>query len=833
MSDRGDALEFINRETELAFLRGCFEEAGRSAFVVIRAPPGIGKSRLTDQFAVLYEQEVGPICAVEPEINDAPVLPRLYAGYFLQRCAEALSRKAEENEALWPSFKKFLSSRRWVAVREKSVFDLIERPPNPENLYEHAYDYLARMFGFGRYRAHELLGSDQRHAVEVCAAYVAQTVDAHDLCLVIRDAQLADLYSLRQLLSWGARNNSPSLIIEYTTESGAFEPVHQKAFLTAAELRRDFSIINLLKLGRDHLEILIQQKVDSAINLDAQAHITWNGNLNSVLEINYLVSLGATHALPEAVRGVLADLTESLREHLLGLPSTERLALALCYAHVEALPRSILLRAVQAIGGPTQPGALLAATVALEEEHGFLSVENSTLRIRNETVAQVVGQTDELRGLIALGERALRDCYQRILADRDYAATGMPAALRQLFRLSSRTADMHGLLAACDGLEMEVRGANDQTVYVDAVASALEAHKDLAGADYDELAAWAGSLAYETADYERAARLFASRERQDNFSRAVQGFAWQEVGEHAESLQLAGLISADAHHSDERLVARLIEAGVRGSRGEAAATRGILTNLLSDPEHQSSPLLGYAFRLFEIVDDYQASLTRLQASVAWFGHFRFGRARAYSELPCAVLLARMGRIRQARQMISRAAKVLADQIRDQHLILNNRAAVELLSASPNYENCIVDLERALSSARDDFSEVTILTNLVIAHARAGHPMDAERLARHAMSILSAHDFVDTDTYWPVCFNAAKAFRLSGNQAAEKEARNFPETNGRPPSVNEGYWAYRYGKSPEPPRELAHLASQEFHPLYLSHWFVEMEGLKLLKRARLQ
>lgn len=826
------ALEFINRERELSFLSRCLSAPGdRPALVFLRGPSGFGKSSLTDRFRLLHQGAQLPFCMVDPDILDSPAAPSIYQGLFLQRCAHALDEAAKEGRAPWMSLSDFLRSRRWKTAKEKPKHDLIEELPSPETLYKQALDYAARIFSFGRFEAKVVLESDQSYAVTLSASYVQHVLEENPLVLVVREAQLIDLHSLKSLLGWQLAGAPSHLIFEYTTKDGCFHPDHEKAILRAAEIRGSFSVLDVLKLDRHHVEQLIRSNIRSDFSLEATAHISWSGNLRSLLELKFRVGVGQDAALPSDVAGVLQNLLTSLSEHIQQLAPLERLVLGFLRANVEPLAEPVLHRMLFEADPLLRSTQLIRVVNNLIEVHGFLKRVPGALRLHNESIVEAVDSTPAMRSLVAMAEKKLRDHYKTLVSSADFAIVGLPAAVRQVFRLCAATRDVTGLMQACNGLTDQVRLSHDQTPYIDAVSQAIEADRYLYEGDFEDLSVWAAALAYDTSDWGKAADLLEASGSRSSFALAMRAFALQEIGRHDEALALAATLRA-AQTADEHLVARLIEVLVRGCRGETGFARNALIELVENPTFQQSPLLGYAYRFFDVAEGLAASRPRLEASVAWFARFGLDKAKAYSELPTAMVLARLGRTEEARAAIYSARSTLDAEVRDQHIILNNDAAVDLLTETPDVLRCTEQLSMALRFARDDFSELTIITNLSIAWRQAGDLDRAGDFARHALRILDDHSFADRDIFWPVCFNVVQIFDECGASDDRERALRLLREN-RVESVNQEYWDFRFGLTSSVPSEYEFLARKSFHPVYLSHWTMELEGLRLLIEGRPQ
>lgn len=821
-------LEFINRESELGYLLRRLEDAETApALVVVRSPAGFGKSSLTDRLEGAARQLGRSFCTVDPNVRGRTGSVSPYDGFFLQRIAEQLDQRAQEGDAPWRRFSNYLSTRRWKSASEKSAFDIVADVPTPEGIYKLAFDYISRAFFLGNFSAKNLLASDQAHAVTLCSGYVNAALAETPSIVVVRQAHHIDLHSLRALLQMNAARPGPDIIFEYTSDDGRFEPEHQKLLLRAADERRAMEILDLVRLEPHHLELLIRKYVHGDFTMTSDYYLAWSGDLRSVIELKCKVAVGHSITSGKQIGLALGNLSEAITDHISQLSPLERIVLATVLAHVEGIDRSTLSAALSAIDPRTPQSAVAKAIERLDGVHVFLSISGGSIRIRDETVARALNDAVELKGRIALAERALRDHYRGLVFNGGPGA-GLAGSVRQYFRLCARTRDAAGLLAAVARLSEDVRHSQDQSIYVDIVSSAIESDPSLHGDEHEELIDWAASLAYGVCDWPRADSLLRLRPRQDAFSKIMRACALQEIGRHEEALGLAAEVGASAGSVHEELAARLVEALVTGCRGEHDKSRASLNALIERPEFRASPLIGFAYRFFEIVDGFLDALPRLQTSIACFAEHGFDKAKAYSQLPAAMFLARSGQMDEALKLIDDAQTTLAGEVRDQHMVLNNRAAVMLLSDAPQFAAVRNDLLYALRLARDDFTEVTILTNLALAYL-GNKEMDAAiSCAERCMAILESHDFADTDIYWPVCFNASVVFGAAGDTARRDVVLRFPIERGRPRTDNQGYWNYRFGTNQEVEERHRFLAARPWHPVYLSHWLIDLEGLNLLR-----
>ncbi|MEM5474700.1 hypothetical protein WNZ14_23515 [Hoeflea sp. AS60] len=821
-------MEFVNRDGELDFLQRCLEKVKeRPALVVVRSPAGFGKSTLTDRLINSMPLNSKASCVVDPSVRGRVGAISLHEGFFLQRIAESLDRTADLTGGAWPTLAGFLKARRKDAVLTKNPLDVVSEMPSLKHAYKVVFDYAARALLFGRYASEKLLISDQADAVAICAAYTEYVLRDHALILIVREVQHIDLQSLRTLLLLVERGPGPDLVFEYTAETGRFEPEHHKLLFRAAERRPGIDILDLVRLSADHLEYLIRTSVLSDFDLTSDYYLSWDGNLRSIVELKFGVGVGQSLTDVSRIGRTLANLSDTISEHIAQLPSLQRLLLSIIQAHVEAIDLPTLSSAAMRIDPRALHSEIGKALDQLEDQDAFLVRTHGLIALRNDTIAKSLQQTPAVQGLLALSEKALRDNYAGIM-EGELGTQGLSNLLRQYFRLCARTKDMQGLKRAADRLTGEVRATQDHTIYVDAVASAIEANPELFRGEHDDLVEWAAELAYSASDWRRATTLLSLLKKRTSYSELMRACALQESGGHVEALQIIATLRCETADIQTLLAADLVEALVVGCRGEHGKTREILEAITANEAYRTSPLVGYAYRFFEIVDGLEGSLKSLKASVAWFHRHNLPESMAYSQLPAALLMARSGDIDGARTTLGQATIALSQVVRDQHIVVNNACAVELLSEQPDFRYCSDELSGALRFARDDFSELTILSNLSIALLSQGNLESAVDSAEKCHLLLANHDFADTDIYWPVCFNMAVVYAANGDTEKYEAARRFPFDNGPSREDDLEYWQYRYGLADLPPDTHQFLGGKPWHPVYLSHWLIDLEGLSLLK-----
>jgi len=823
-----DGLTFVNREWELDYLRQCLEEtSARPALIVVRAPTGFGKSTLTDRFLGAEYPTARRSCIVDPSIRGRVGSVSLHGGFFIQRVAESLNAAVSDWSASWPTLSSFLKSRRKDAAMSKDPTDIVSELPTPKHAYKVAFDYLARAFSFGRHTPEKILVSDQADAVATCTAYVEEVFQDHAMLLIVREAQHIDLESLKFLLERTERHPGPDLLIEYTTETGTFEPEHQKLLLRAADHRGGVRILDLARLSEDHLEYLIRSTVRDDFDLTSEYYLSWDGNLRSIIELKFGVRVGTLLTKDSDIAGTLADLSGTLETHVNQLTNLERLLLTITMAHVEAIDFKSLSKVAARIDNRTLNSEISSAVDRLKHDHSFITVSGDMVALRNDTIATALQNAAPLSGLLALSEKNLRDFYRDQLYETP-GSFGLSHILRHYFRLSAKTKDVQGLAKAVAALRDEIQEANDQSIYVDAVTGAIEADPELYHGDHDELILWAAELAYAASDWSKAASLLSSLGDTDPYTELMRACALQESGGHSEALEIAAAVSADAADPQLKLACDLIRALVIGCLGQRDEARSILAEATTTDGYDSNPLLGYGFRFFEIVDGHSDRLENLKRSADVFDRHNLPISRAYSQQAAAIALARFGQIDDARELLAAAGEVLGRQVHDRHLVMNNAIAVELLSDEPDSTLCESVLGRALPLARDDFSELTILSNLSLALLAKKDATAAGEIADKCRLLLREHDFADKEIYWPVSFNMSVVYEALGDDAKREAALAFPRDEGAPLSDNDDYWRFRFGSDETEPSGQEFLLSRPWHPVYLSHWLIDLEGLSLLR-----
>lgn len=829
-----NSLEFVNRKEELSYIEQCLMNDSESpTLIIVRSPTGYGKSSLTDQVCKVKSISGRSICIVDPDIRGAIGSITNYNGYFLQRIADSLNQMADTKEYDWPSLLSFLKERKKILASRKDGIDIFSELPSLKHLYKVVYDYTARAFSFGKYSPDKLLKSDESSAISLCSSYAEYVLQSHKVILILREAQHFDSLSLKNLLINSESNFKADLIFEYTCHENSFAPIHHDLFIKHSS-KRPINMLELTQLKRNHLEYLIKKYIKPDINLSSESYLTWDGNLRSIIEMRFQVSIGQKILNGDSIGARLTNLTDTISEHLNQLNSLEKLILAIILSNIEPIEQQVIISVVMMVRTHERQSEILKALDALEKHHIFITRKFGTVSVENSSIAEAQLKVPSMKGLCAISEKTLRDFYSKLL-QQSSSKTNYYNAVRQYFRLCAKTYDTQGIQWAIQHLHDEIKNSQDQSIYIEAVSSAIEDAPELYKNDYVEVIDWVAELAYSTSDWGKVVNLLEIKgHKKSNYDNLMYACSLQEIGKHDQAIDIIYSLRLKSSLSEDELIAtKLIEALIVGCKGEHSKSSLLLDEITSSIEHKNSPLKGYAYRFYEIQDSMGSSLEYLNKSIAHFDASNLKTSKAYSQLAVAMLMARTGRVQEAREIILQANYHLACEVGNQYMALNNSAAVELLSSEPDFNTCIELLNQALKSAYDDYSELTILINLSLAYSGCDKLDLASHCVDKSMKILENHDFSDTGIYWPSYFNISTIYNKCGEFDKEKAALSYPFNNKIRKCKDAQYWDYRYGLSNDIPKSHQYLCAKEWHPLYLSHWLIDLEGLLTLKKAQLQ
>ena len=249
---------------------------------------------------------------------------------------------------------------------------------------------------------------------------------------------------------------------------------------------------------------------------------------------------------------------------------------------------------------------------------------------------------------------------------------------------------------------------------------------------------------------------------------------------------------------------------------------------MTEATRRNSILLGHAYRLLESAVPMEEAIECCERSAQVYDAVGLKRSAAQSRLTATRHLARLGRLNEARSRLEFAGQELRDTASSRQFLLNNRAAVELLSVDPDYEAAEAELRNALLLSRDKFSDLTILQNLAIAIWQAHGARTAVPTVEQAIRAMREVDATTRLLADAVGHTAFMIYREAGEPEQSEAALRFvAETVGLDIKGNE-FWSWRFGLGGRPPSTYApHVLAKPFHPSFLSQWQLDWEVVSVL------
>lgn len=790
------------------------------------APSGFGKTRLTTRLLELLREQDVPTVVVEPQVRAKNSAQSVYQGFFIQRCAEALDTLAINGGISLLPFEEFLKSDRLRRARSMDWRRAMRKVPSLRSLYEVGVELVDRVFNTGEHSARKLLTSDSPDAVDTCTRYVRQLEDVAQLTMVVREAQHIDSISLQFLGELFCPPTTRSIILEYTqdssgTLSGLFDefidaaPLHDAAWLR---------IVELVQLTKPHLEELLRQTLPGSREISGEYYLHWDGNVRAINQLRFSVSMERHPSLPQ-LSDVAISVVDGYRRQISAKSPTARMILSLLLAHGEAMPGFLLQLLLEQLNA-------LASKFTVEREIEILITEELVVRhqgdafgIENEDVTEAVRTQPTLSGVLLLAKSALRDHYRDAALSPGEARKDVSLALRQTLRLSVELADVTTLEEMVEQLTGTVATNIDQSWYVGQIAAAINGNVHLFADQRDKLVTWAAELACEVADFQKARDLLRQLSTRSTFSDVMLCSCLVETGDHAEAADMAELLKMSAD-IEERFAGDLFELILLRCTGRAQQARDLWERLSQISDVANRYLYGYLLRFKELVIDFPACVDALRASADWFGKRGLASSAAYSELTLASHLARMGDTAGAVESIETARSLLTLTTRDQHILLNNEAAVNLLSDTPIPMQCCEWLIRGIPCAGDDYSALVLYTNLAVAAALSGRDDIANEATGRSLRILAAPKFAERNIFWGAVFNLRFVDGLLALGRRIELDRLSAEL--QPHVLQDEYWQYRFERTESAPERFSVMLSKPYHPLFLSHWTLDVDGLRTLK-----
>jgi tetratricopeptide (TPR) repeat protein len=823
---------FLNRTKEINDLLACLPPLRReSSIVLLVSPEGLGKSALMEQVAEhIRARSVATVVTLDPNIYGVGVGTLPWPGYFVQRIAGILSNMLEPAGS--EGFGAFLDSakQRVRRVMDKDFLEVVRSGGGTGSLIGHAVDLTERALAVGSFDPTRLLDSGDSRAVTYAEDYLEYTCGNHPLCFIVRDAQHIDQRSLMFLLKLKLLPVKPvNVVFEFTTnadwqiESGRWKVIDRCIGRDDADVFR----VELRKLGLECYEMLMRPNDASTdLVLDAGQYDRWKGDIRNAEDFRRgrfergEIATPGLFSLPiwSATPTLLEERLSALNRHL-------QMCLALLAAHIEPIPQEVLLSLLLGMNQYTRPKAVSEIVESLESEYGLIKRSYGNISVRSDDVAVAVGSLPDFEAVLRLARERLKEYYlDEVLRPKDSILPSDAISIRQAFLLSSQTNDVNAVLSLIYKLDDRIRRSTDQSFYIGAALRLLLDSPDLFPPESAELRNWASRLAYERSDFASVIRLLESTSEDDIAQTCVLASSQLEEGLHDSAKTSVGRVRDAASSPEHDLAADLIELMIERDLGAVGRAQAIQNEIFRKAP-ETSAMLGYALRFSESLKSQP--LDDVLRSVEMFRNLGLYKSQAYSQVTAAIHLARMGAADHARAVFDEACSLLSTDIRDEHLILNNLVAIDLLGGNPNVEHSRLALARALRMSRDDFSDLAILNNSALVEQIAGNLDAAVRATEEMLRLLEAPAFSDTNVAWAVCFNAALVFRAAGLGDRSTAVLGLPRI---PPAVYQKYWDIRYGFSDCGSDEFSHMLSLPYHPISLSHWLIDLEGLDTLKAA---
>jgi hypothetical protein len=714
---------------------------------------------------------------------------------------------------------------KWRKINWRHIYQNAKDISSIGSLIKVSIELGENLLKLGRYNPDALLQDDSVFAGEVAAEYVRALLNHGATLLVIREGQNIDPESLKFFLSIATTAECCAVIFEYTAPAYKFLSEHEKVIFETISDKPPLVIYDLLKLKLEEFRYLLGKYVPQDRDIDTLVELKWDGNLRIIRELRYCVMVGNTGGTPDSL-----DVKVAIERNLAGLPMLRRLILAVVATHVEALGRDVLVAVLRRITPTLTETTILAELSKLADDDGYIKIGSGLAAIADEDLIEAVKASQSMLPVLKLSAVSLRDFYLEIVNGSSFANVRWPAALRQAVALCAVTGDIFALRNLVRTLDRSARQAHDQTLYVGIVADVALARANLTEIERRELVDWAAAAAYEAGDYATAAKLLESLSVLKPYDQALLACCYGEVNRHETAIAYSRAMTSNDPIGDVIVAAKLIECLSFYAIGKKHEARAMHTALRENTTLIDSPLFGFVLRFTEVVGDFPGCMADVLRSGDELRRSGLMKAAAYSQLAGAMHLAYSGQIAAARRLIAAATRELQPHVRDQSIILNNAVVVELLTERPDLVSCVERLDTALFTVGDDFSRLTLLGNRLICHAlladidRGNHTIDViER-------ILAAPGFGNRDIFVTTCYNV---WRFCLDTAQPEKAERFKSialSTGLERNCYPNYWAVRFGLKAQAESEFDFLLRHRFHPDYLSHWLIDLEGLNVLKAA---
>ncbi len=823
-----ELIEFVNRNEELAFLlRHAPPKSKESCAIALRAPSGYGKSALMTRFcANLSDLGINHVI-VDPDVRGKTEKREIHDGFFAQACAVALDKAAQSGEISTPTFSAFLKSKRGKLVASRGTGDLYRKAPGFKTWYETLVDYAERTLLKGEYAPPNILNSTNDPAVDLARSYLSESYPSSTV-FVFREAQHFDQVSFRFVLDVVRKNNGFFAFFEYTSDQSEFRAQHHEIIKAQGLLGLRFHWYQLLKLKPHHVTYLLRLYTNRDIELSSDYYLSWDGNLRSIEELRYRVTIGGDESASDDLSPWLNDAVEQYRKHIISLNGDQRMLLALINANIQPLSSAVLSDAYSRINARTAYSDPNADVDALLNTHNLIThTEKGELRIDNEDVSEAIETIPAMVSFLAYARKALKECYLEYIEKAEPGDVPLIESVAQAFMFSGVTADSGALVLLVKKVESLVGGAINPKRLIDTVYPLVESDDILFDDDRQLLIRWAIDLLYDTGQYKKALKLIPHASEQSDYIDLLEANCAIESGAHIRAKELLDCLRTSSAASDLEPALVLLEALIARTNNDAESAQQLLEGLIKSTPEQS-PFHAYALRFMETVREFPAVIHHTLKSAVIFENLGYFSSEAYSRLASAMHLTRSGDVETAKYQVDVAQKILSSLAGDLHVARNNQGAVELSTLSPNLKQCRNLLDMARWTVEDDYSELVINTNLAITNSLLNMHEHADQLIKASVKILNAPDFGDRDVFWGVAYNAHFVLDRCGKAAEGRRIMQQVASEHEPPIIYRDYWLYRFNLTDEPPDgKYSHMLAKQYHPLFLSHWQIDREGIKSL------
>ena len=825
----------VNRERDLQMLLKLLPpKRASSSVIVLMAPSGYGKTRLTSRVVELLNADEIVAIAVEPQVCTKNTAGNVYQGFYIQRCAEALDEFAKSplNKTLGIDFKSFLMADRSKRIKALDWKSALRKPPSIRTAYDLGIEIVDRFLSKGEHSPKKLLTSDSREAIETCSRYIQYVGELSRLVLFVREAQHIDPMSLNFQTELAGPTTHHHVILEYTLDASRTLNHLFASFVDTLELqdRQWFHTIELCQLSKPHFEQLLKLTVPDAEDISGEYYMEWDGNLRKIRQLLFSIPIERPDGIPIRLEDLSNGVVGQYKHQIQQLASTDRFVLCLVFAHGEAISRSLVGLLLEKLNSHATKAMVEQSIAMLLATELIMIHGKNAIGIENEDVAEAIRAYTPLQGNLLLATRTLRDHYYPIVLDSKSHAGEVSFAVRQTLRMSVELGDIAMVDQIVTQISNDLGLSLDQSWYVSQIVAAVSQDADLFANQRDRLLEWAAEMAYEISDFRKSRDLLRQMSATNSiFSKTLLSACSTETGDHDDALMLAAEL-IQTGDPNARLAGQLIELVLLRCRGKIEDAKRMWGDMIKDTGISELSLYGYLLRFKELVADFPDCLNELISSSEWFMARGMYSSVAYSELTLASHFSRQGLFSEAATSIDKAKALLSTTARDRHIILNNEVAVNLLTPEPDAATCCQKLILAIPSSGDDYSDIVLYTNLAVAGVLASNPaLGSESLSR-ALAIARNPRFADRDVFWGVSFNLDFVDNNLGSH--KKNDIDILRKELKPHSLQRDYWEHRFGISNSVPDRFRYMLTKPYHPMFLSHWTIDMDGLRFLKQAPL-